>query len=57
MSLVYWHTSPMNACQVIWVWAYAIVLVFEGHICCWHILCSSMVNRSYSVLIFDGCVQ
>ena len=31
---VYWHTSPINAWWVIW--AYAIYMVSEGHICFLH---------------------
>ena len=29
----------------------------EGNICCWYIFYSSMVNKCFSLLIFDGCVQ
>ena len=37
--------------------ACSIFLVFEGHLCCWHIFCSSMVNKSYGLLIFNSCVH
>ena len=51
----YWHASSINAYQV--VWAYAISIAFEGHICLWHIVCNSTVNECCSLLTFDGYVQ
>ena len=32
-------------------------MAFERHICCWHILCNSMVNKLSILLICYGCVQ
>ena len=55
MCHVYWQVPPISACQVIW--AYALFIVFEGHICIWHMFCSSMVNKWCSLLIFDERVQ
>ena len=47
---IYWNTSPINACNVIW--PCGIFVAFEGHTYYWHILCSSMVNKydTYTVI-------
>ena len=29
---IYWHTSSIDACEVIW--ESGIFMAFEGHICC-----------------------
>ena len=52
---MYWHTSSTNIRWVIWV--YCIQNVFQGHICCWHIFCSGLVNKCCSLLIAWWFVQ
>ena len=52
---IYWHDSPSNIHQEIL--AYDLYMAFEGHICCWHIFYSSMVNQCFIWLNFSGCVQ
>ena len=44
---------PINAHWVIW--AYAILVAFEGYICWWHIFCKSMVNECSSLFVMDVC--
>ena len=46
---------PINAHEVICT--YAIFVIFEGHICCWHVFYNSIVNKCCSLLIFDGYIQ
>ena len=38
---VYWHNSHISVYELIGI--YSISLIFVGHICMWHIFCSSMV--------------
>ena len=44
---IYWHSSPIDAHNVIW--ACDIYVGFQVHISSWHIFCS--------LLIFDECMQ
>ena len=46
---------PINT-QLI-IWEYGIYVVFEGHICIWFIIYSSLVNIYCSLLIFYGSMQ
>ena len=54
MWQVYWHTTPINACEIIW--ACGLYVTFQEHVCCWYIFCNSMVNKCCGI-DFDGCVQ
>ena len=54
---IYWHSSLINHQCITSNLGICHNLAFEGHIYCWHIFCSSRVNKCCSLLIFHGYVQ
>ena len=47
MRFIYWHICLISTCELIGICD--MQMAFEGHICCWHICDSSIVNKSCSV--------